>query len=183
MGKNVNIFILCFLLLASCNAQKDEGKREIKKNKLNEYSYSIVHNHFKDNMSVKSESVINSLNKFFLDKPFLIVKIFTIKNYKKTLYFAVNKYMQDKVFNAFTQAIIVDEDGKIIETMDTNRGLYQEEIEVLSLKKLGLNIGDVRCFVINFSGDNENIYIFSHLLLLIKCFLYFVRIRPHNLNY
>lgn len=202
--KNLLFILIIFIsLLGACNGEKksnNKKEKQIKKiirseKKEKKMSYKEMREYLtnKKNYSVHSDFVkyvvnqtfksyeANSnkvkkvLNNYFGKVKYKVIMKEKLGYNKEIIYFAVEEYSPETMYNTVKKGIFVREDGKIKGYIDPNLGIYTLKEKVIDFKKIGFKNNEVKYFVIIFDTKS---------LIISLCLLdnYFNNITSSNTN-
>ncbi len=97
---------------------------------------------------IKTDEAKKTVGEYFGSTEYKVIWYWDVDGDGLDEYMAIEPYKN--VRRAFKRAICVDEKGKIKLYIDTIKGVYAPEYEVVSLEELGIKKGEVECYTMGF---------------------------------
>jgi len=97
---------------------------------------------------IKTDEAKKVVGEYFGSTEYKVIWYWDVDGDGLNEYMAIEPYKNMR--RAFKRAICVDEKGKIKLYIDTIKGVYAPEYEVVSLEELGIRKGEVECYTMGF---------------------------------
>ena len=102
---------------------------------------------------IKTDEAKKVVGEYFGSTEYKVIWYWDVDGDGLDEYMAIEPYKNMR--RAFKRAICVDEKGKIKLYIDTIKGVYAPEYEVVSLEELGIRKGEVECYTMGFERRTD----------------------------
>lgn len=162
--KKISIIILSFLILVviiSCSKKDNDKNRNVSKIGLSDdFVGNIVKQPFRTR-SIKSDKAKKIIKDFFKNNNYKVIFDLPIGYKNKKIYFAVEEYRPDLLYNCIKKGIMVSEDGIIKAIFNTKIGIFNPKYKnnpILNLKKIGFYKDEIKYFILGFNFESLKKY-------------------------
>jgi len=147
-------YIVLSILLLTINSIFSRGIDEDKVPA--DFVKNIVENKFKT-YSLDSKNARIVIDKYFKTTKYKVIyrakADFGKRDYK--VYFAVEEYKPEIIYQAIKRGIMVREDGFVLAYFEPEKGVYSTQRKILDFKRIGFEKGEVECFVLYFNDEGN----------------------------